>query len=155
MTITTCLWFQNDVEAALARYESLFDDFEVHTLMRMAADQPVMLADWRMHGTEFRAISQEVPFKFNESMSLSVICQDQAETDKLWFGLIADGGEESQCGWLKDPFGLSWQIVPKRLGELLGDPNPARAAAAQQEMMGQRRLIIADLEAAADAAAPA
>jgi predicted 3-demethylubiquinone-9 3-methyltransferase (glyoxalase superfamily) len=153
MTITTCLWFQNDLDAALARYESLFDDFELHSSMRMGDDQPAMLADWRMHGTEFRAISQTSDFLFNESISLSVICEDQAEADKLWYGLIDGGGEESQCGWLKDAFGVSWQIVPKRLSELLSDPNPARAQAAQRTMMGQQRIVVAELEAAADAAA--
>jgi predicted 3-demethylubiquinone-9 3-methyltransferase (glyoxalase superfamily) len=153
MTITTCLWFQNDLDAALVRYASLFDDFEVHSTMRMGDDQPAMLADWRMHGTEFRAISQTSDFRFNESISLSVSCEDQSEADKLWYGLIADGGEESQCGWLKDAFGVSWQIVPKRLYELLSDPDPARAQAAQSTMMGQRRIVVAELEAAADAAA--
>ena len=153
MTITTCLWFQNDLEAALARYESLFDDFEVHSLTRMGDDQPAMLADWRMHGTVFRAISQTSDFRFNESISLSVSCEDQAEVDKLWYGLIAGGGEESQCGWLKDAFGVSWQIVPKRLYELLSDSDPARAMAAQTAMLAQRRIVIAELEAAAAAAA--
>jgi predicted 3-demethylubiquinone-9 3-methyltransferase (glyoxalase superfamily) len=153
MTIITCLWFQNDLDAALARYASLFDDFEVHSTMRMGDDQPAMLADWRMHGTEFRAISQTSEFRFNESISLSVSCADQAEVDKLWYGLIAGGGEESQCGWLKDAFGLSWQIVPTRLMELLSDPNPARAQAAQAAMMGQQRIVVTELEAAADAAA--
>ncbi len=152
MTITTCLWFQNDLDAALERYESLFDDFELHSRVSMGDDQPAMLADWRMHGTEFRAISQTSDFRFNESISLSVSCADQAEADKLWYGLIADGGEESQCGWLKDAFGVSWQIVPTRLMELLSDPNPARAQAAQAAMMGQRRIVISELEAAADAA---
>lgn len=151
MTITTCLWFQNDLEEALERYGSLFDDFEVHSLTRMSAEQPVMLADWRMHGTEFRAISQTSQFRFNESISLSVTCSDQAEADRLWYGLIADGGEESMCGWLKDPYGVSWQIVPKRLSELLSDPDPARAMAAQQAMLGQRRIVVAELESAADA----
>jgi predicted 3-demethylubiquinone-9 3-methyltransferase (glyoxalase superfamily) len=153
MTIITCLWFQNDLDAALERYKSLFDDFEVHSTMRMGDDQPAMLADWRMHGTEFRAISQDAPFSFNESISLSVSCADQAEVDKLWYGLIEGGGEESQCGWLKDAFGLSWQIVPTRLMELLSDPNPARAQAAQAAMMGQQRIVVTELEAAADAAA--
>ncbi len=151
--ITTCLWFQGDLEAALDRYASLFDDFEVHSLTRMGADEPAMLADWRMDGTEFRAISQPADFHFNESISLSVSCEDQAEVDRLWDGLIAGGGEESMCGWLKDAFGLSWQIVPKRLYELLGDPNPARAAAAQQTMLSQRRIVVSELEAAADNAA--
>lgn len=153
--ITTCLWFQGDLEEALARYESLFDDFEIHSLTRMDADAPAMLADWRMDGTEFRAISQPSDFRFNESVSLSVTCEDQAEVDRLWDGLIAGGGEESMCGWLKDPYGLSWQIVPRRLYELLSDPDPARAGAAQQAMLGQRRIVVAELEAAADGAAAA
>jgi predicted 3-demethylubiquinone-9 3-methyltransferase (glyoxalase superfamily) len=84
-------------------------------------------------------------------MSLSVICADQAEVDRYWDGLLAGGGEESQCGWLKDPWGLSWQIVPQRLNELMGDPDPRRAQAATQAMLKQQRIVIADLEAAADA----
>jgi predicted 3-demethylubiquinone-9 3-methyltransferase (glyoxalase superfamily) len=150
--ITTCLWYQGDLEAALDRYKSLFDDFEVHSLTRMGEGEPAMLADWRMNGTEFRSISQQSDFRFNESISLSVTCEDQAAADKLWYGLIADGGEESMCGWLKDPFGVSWQIVPKRLYELLSDPVPARAAAAQHAMMSQHRIVVAELEAAADQA---
>ncbi len=151
--ITTCLWFQGDLEKALARYESVFtDDFELHSLTRTAAEEPAVLADWRMHGTEFRGISQPASFRFNESVSLSVVCQDQAEVDRLWYGLVAGGGEESMCGWLKDPFGLSWQIVPRRLYELLSDPVPFRAAAAQRTMLGQQRIVIAELEAAADSA---
>lgn len=152
MTITTCLWFQNDLDAALDRYRGLFADFELHSTTRMGDDQPAMLADWRMHGTEFRAISQTSEFRFNESISLSVTCEDQAEADRLWYGLIADGGEESQCGWLKDPYGLSWQIIPKQLYELLSDPNPARAMAAQGAMLSQQRIVIAEIEAAANAA---
>ena len=151
--ITTCLWFQGDLDAALARYESLFADFEMHSLTRMGADEPAMLADWRMNGTEFRAISQAADFRFNESISLSVTCDDQAEADRLWYELIERGGEESMCGWLKDPYGLSWQIVPKRLYELLSDPDPSRAAAAQQTMPSQHRIVVAELEAAADKAA--
>jgi len=150
--ITTCLWFQGDLDAALARYESLFDDFEVSSLTRMGPDEPAMLASWRMNGTEFRAISQRADFQFNESMSLSVTCEDQAEVDRLWYGLIADGGEESMCGWLKDPYGLSWQVTPKRLYELLSDPDPARAAAAQKTMLSQHRIVVSELEAAADQA---
>ena len=150
--ITTCLWFQGDLDAALDRYKALFDDFEVHSLTRMGAGEPAMLADWRMNGTEFRAISQASEFRFNESISLSVTCQDQSEADRLWYGLIEGGGEESMCGWLKDPYGLSWQIVPQRLYELLSDPNPSRAAAAQQTMLSQHRIVVAELEAAADKA---
>ncbi len=146
--ITTCLWYQGNIEAALERYGSLFEDFEVLSLDQMG---PVTLASWRMHGTEFRGISQPSDFRLNEAASLSVTCADQAEVDRLWFGLIADGGEESMCGWLRDPFGLSWQIIPARLTELLSDPNPSRAAAATQVMLTQKRIVVADLEAAANA----
>lgn len=150
--ITTCLWFQTDLESALALYQRLFPDYRLHTLTRMGPDGPVGLAEWQMHGTQFRAINQPADFRFNEAISLSVTTEDQAETDRLWFGLIADGGEESRCGWLKDPFGVSWQIVPKRLNELFSDPNPARVAAAQQAMLAQSRIVIAELEAAANQA---
>ena len=154
MTIITCLWFQKDLKDALDRYTSLFPDSEMHSLQRVGemADE-VWLADWRMNGTEFRAICQRSEFSLNESASLSVTCADQAEVDRYWDGLIAGGGEESMCGWLKDPGGLSWQIVPQRLTELMGDPDPRRAQAATQAMLQQRRIIIAELEAAADAAA--
>ncbi len=155
MSITTCLWFQSDLKGALDRYTHLFPDSAVHSLERMGEmEDEVWLAEWRMNGTEFRAICQRTPFAFNESMSLSVTCADQAEVDRYWDGLLAEGGEESQCGWLKDPWGLSWQIVPQRLNELMADPDPRRAHAATQCMLGQRRIVIADLEAAADAASP-
>ena len=153
MSITTCLWFQGDVEAALERYTGLFPDSEILSLQRMGGmEDEVILAEWRMLGTHFRAISQRSDFRFNDSMSLSVSCADQAEVDRYWDGLLAGGGEESMCGWLRDPYGLSWQIVPDRLGELLSDPDPRRAGAATQAMLGQRRIVIAELEEAADRA---
>ena len=152
--ITTCLWFQGNVEAALERYTGLFPDSEVISLDRMGAmEQEVILAEWRMLGTTFRAISQRSDFHLNDAMSLSVSCADQDEVDTYWDGLLAGGGEESMCGWLRDPFGLSWQIVPDRLGELMDDPDPRRAAAATRAMLGQRRIVIAELDAAADKAA--
>jgi len=147
--ITTCLWFSSDLEGALQRYTSLFPDSEVYSLQ---AGDGYALAEWRMNGTDFRAIMQPAEFRFSEAVSLSVSCADQAEVDRYWDGLIAGGGEESQCGWLKDPWGLSWQIVPQRLGELLSDPDPRRAGAAQAAMLTQRRIVVAELEAAADAA---
>ena len=90
---------------------------------------------------------------FTETISFSISCRDQAEVDYYWDSL-ADGGEESMCGWLKDRFGLSWQIVPTRLNELLSDPDGARAQAASQAMLRMQRIVVADLEAAADAAVP-
>lgn len=154
MSITTCLWFQGDMEPALQRYTTLFPDSEIVTLQRMAPDAPPLLGEWRMLGTSFRAINERSDFGFTEAISLSVTCADQEEVDRYWYGLIEGGGRESMCGWLVDAFGVSWQIVPSRLTELLNDPDPARAAAAQQAMFGQHRLVIAELEAAADTAAP-
>ena len=108
----------------------------------------VQLGEWRMLGTHFRAISQQSTFRFTEAMSLSVTCADQEEVDRYWYGLLEGGGEESQCGWLKDAFGVWWQIVPAQLPALLADPDPARATAAREQMFTQQRIVIADLEAA-------
>lgn len=146
--ITTCLWFQSGLDAALERYTSLFPDSEVYSLQ---AGEGYALAEWRMNGTDFRAIMQPSDFRFTEAVSLSVTCADQAEVDRYWDGLLAGGGQESQCGWLKDPWGLSWQIVPQRLVGLLSDPDPRRAGAAQAAMLKQRKIVVAELEAAADA----
>ncbi len=152
MTITTCLWFQGDVEQALERYTSVFPDSEVLSLETMPGEPPTQLAEWRMLGTTFRAISQPSDFRFTEAMSLSVTAADQDEVDRYWSGLLDGGGEESMCGWLKDPFGVWWQIVPAQLPGLLGDPDPARAAAIREVFFTQRRIVVADLVAAADAA---
>jgi predicted 3-demethylubiquinone-9 3-methyltransferase (glyoxalase superfamily) len=91
-------------------------------------------------------------FPFTEAISFAVLCEDQAEVDRLWDALLADGGQPSQCGWLKDRFGLSWQIVPKRLNELMADPDPERARRATEAMLQMVKLDVAALEAAADAA---
>jgi predicted 3-demethylubiquinone-9 3-methyltransferase (glyoxalase superfamily) len=91
-------------------------------------------------------------FTFDEAVSFMITCADQAEVDHYWERLLEGGGQESMCGWLKDRFGLSWQVVPTRLFELLSDPDPARAQAASQAMLGMQRIVVADLEAAADAA---
>jgi predicted 3-demethylubiquinone-9 3-methyltransferase (glyoxalase superfamily) len=91
-------------------------------------------------------------FPFTVAISLAVLCEDQAEVDRLWDALLADGGQPSQCGWLKDRFGLSWQIVPERLNELMADPDPERARRATEAMLQMVKLDVAALEAAADAA---
>jgi predicted 3-demethylubiquinone-9 3-methyltransferase (glyoxalase superfamily) len=153
MTVTTCLWFQGDLEKALERYTTLFPDSEVLSIESMGPE--VQLGEWRMLGTHFRAISQQSTFRFTEAMSLSVTCADQEEVDRYWYGLLEGGGEESQCGWLKDAFGVWWQIVPAQLPALLADPDPARATAAREQMFTQQRIVIADLEAAADRATTA
>lgn len=151
--VQPCIWFQNDGGEAIQFYTALMPDSAVHSISYTPdpSGNQTMLASFRLGGVEYRAIGGPAPFELNESFSLSVACSTQAEVDRYWDALVA-GGEASQCGWLRDRWGLSWQVVPHRLGELLNDPNPARSRAALQAMFGMSKIIVADLEAAADAA---
>ena len=157
--ITPCLWFDDQLEEAAAFYTSIFPDSSLGHLTRYPEVGPgspgaVMAGEFTLHGTTFRAINGGPELAgFHESVSFSVTCADQAEVDHYWEALAADGGETRVCGWLKDRFGLSWQIVPRRFYELVEDPDPARANAATEAMLQMTRIVIADLEAAADAAA--
>jgi predicted 3-demethylubiquinone-9 3-methyltransferase (glyoxalase superfamily) len=99
-------------------------------------------------GTKYTALNGGEMFKFTEAFSILILCEDQAEVDKYWDVLISDGGAPGRCGWLKDKFGLSWQIIPKQLGECLGNPDPVKSAAAMNAMMGMSKLIVSKLEAA-------
>lgn len=110
-----------------------------------------MSVNFRLAGQELMALNGGPEFSFTEAVSLFVHCEDQAEVDWLWSALTADGGEERQCGWLKDRFGLSWQIVPDRLGELLGDPDPGRSQRAMQAMLQMQKIDVQSLEDAANA----
>ncbi|WP_300681750.1 VOC family protein [Nocardioides sp.] len=152
--ITTCLWLSHpadEVEKALAFYADLIPGSSVTSSQRVGPPGgETVLAEVTLAGTPYRVIGAPVEFSLNPSVSLSVSCADQAEVDRYWDALTADGGQESQCGWLVDPWGLSWQIVPTRLGELLGDPDPERSGRASAAMMQMRRIVVADLEAAAD-----
>lgn len=158
--ISPCLWFDDNLVDAIEFYVKIFPDAAIGPVSRYGEAGPgepgtVMAGEWTMNGLSFRGINGGPMFAtFTEAISFSVDCEDQDEVDYYWDNLAA-GGEYSQCGWLKDRFGLSWQIVPQRLFELHTDPNPARAQAAMQAMMGMQKLVVADLEAAADAAAPA
>jgi predicted 3-demethylubiquinone-9 3-methyltransferase (glyoxalase superfamily) len=114
----------------------------------------VLTVQFRLDGTPFTALNGGPAFTFSEAVSFQVSCTGQEETDHYWYRLV-EGGEESRCGWLKDRYGVSWQVVPTRLVELMADPDPARAAAATQAMLQMGRIVIADVEAAADAAGPA
>lgn len=153
--ISPCLWFDDDLEEAVAFYTSVFPDSEVHHLSRYTEAGPgepgsVMAAEWTANGLRFKGINGGPAHAgFSESVSFAVDCADQAEVDRYWQALLADGGQESRCGWLSDRFGLSWQVVPVRLYELLGDPDPVRARAAAEAMLQMRRIVVADLEAAA------
>lgn len=152
MTVTTgsssiapCLWFESDLAEAVRFYTGLFPNSSVRHLTRD-------VGEFVLDGMTFRAINGgTAPFGFSEAVSFAISCRDQSEVDYYWHALT-DGGEESVCGWLKDRFGLSWQVVPTRLYELVSDPDPLRARAASEAMLRMRRIVVADLEAAADAA---
>ena len=145
-SISPCLWFEKDLAEAARFYTGIFPNSSIRHLSRD-------VGEFVLDGMTFRAINGgAAPFGFSEAVSFSITCRDQSEVDYYWDAL-ADGGEESVCGWLKDRFGLSWQVVPDRLYELVSDPDPLRARAASEAMLRMRRIVIADLEAAADAAA--
>src|SRR4051794_26808412 len=153
--ITTFLWFDNQAEEAAALYTSLFPNSRITDVSRYGDAGPgapgsVMTVTFELAGQQFTALNGGPRFPFTEAISLSVDCASQEEVDELWDKLTADGGEESQCGWLKDRYGLSWQIVPRRLSELLTDPDPARANRAMQAMLGMRKLDVKALEDAAN-----
>ncbi|HWJ66494.1 MAG TPA: VOC family protein [Nocardioides sp.] len=157
--IQPCLWFDDQLEEAAAFYTGIFPNSSIGHLTRYGEEGrgvpgTVMAGEFTLDGLTFRGINGGPEFRFSEAVSFSVTCRDQGEVDYYWDSL-ADGGEESVCGWLKDRFGLSWQIVPARLYELVTDPDPARAGAATRAMLGMRRIVVADLEAAADAATDA
>ena len=109
----------------------------------------VLTVEFELDGHPFTALNGGPEFSFSEAVSFQIDCADQAEVDRYWEALTADGGQESMCGWLKDKYGLSWQVVPRRLVELLTDPDPGRAQRVMAAMMPMRKLVIADLEAAA------
>ncbi|WP_435741720.1 VOC family protein [Nocardioides sp. SYSU DS0663] len=159
-SITPCLWFDDQLEEAAHFYTAIFPRSAIGHLTRYAEGGPgepgtVMAGEFTLDGTRFQAINGGPAFAFSEAVSFAISCRDQAEVDHYWTSLLAGGGEESMCGWLKDRFGLSWQVVPTRLHELVSEPDPARAEAATQAMLGMRRIVVADLEAAADAAVTA
>ncbi|HRI97451.1 MAG TPA: VOC family protein [Nocardioides sp.] len=152
-SISPCLWFDSELEEAAGFYTSVFPNSAIGHLARYPHSGEVMAGEFTLDGTTFRAINGgPVHAGFTETISFSVTCADQAEVDHYWESLTADGGEPSVCGWLKDRFGLSWQIVPRRLYELMEDPDPARATAATEAMLQMRKIVVAELEAAADAA---
>jgi predicted 3-demethylubiquinone-9 3-methyltransferase (glyoxalase superfamily) len=155
--ISPFLWFDDQAEEAATFYTSLFAGSEITGVTRYPEGVPgraagdVMTVNFRVAGQGFTALNGGPQFTFTEAISLYVHCEDQAEVDRLWDALV-EGGEPSQCGWLKDRYGLSWQIVPDRLGELLNDPDPERAHRAMQAMLQMSKIEIESLEDAADAA---
>lgn len=124
--ISPFLWFNGNGEEAISFYTSIFKDSSVGHISRMP-NGVMMGGTFYLQGQEFMALNGGPMFQFTPAISLFVKCADQAEVDYYWNALLADGGEESRCGWLKDKFGLSWQIIPNRLGELMSDKDPGRA----------------------------
>ena len=154
--ISPFLWFDSQAEEAANLYVSLFDNAEITDVSRYPEGTTgpagqVMTVSFRLAGQEFTALNGGPQFPFTEAVSFVVHCKDQDEVDRLW-ARFTEGGEPGQCGWLKDRFGLSWQIVPDRLTELLGDPDPGRANRAMQAMLQMQKIEIKVLEDAADAA---
>lgn len=154
--VTPFLWFDDDAETAIGFYTGLVPDSEVLSVDRYPDAVPgmggkVMHAHFRLGGRDYYAMDAGPQFPFTEAVSLYVSCADQAEVDRYWSALIADGGQEQPCGWLKDRWGLSWQIIPDRLVELIRDPDPERSHRAVQAMLQMHKIDIAAVEAAADA----
>jgi predicted 3-demethylubiquinone-9 3-methyltransferase (glyoxalase superfamily) len=149
---TTCLWFDTQGEEAAKFYTAIFPNSSVGKVTPYPTGEragQTMTVDFELNGSKFIALNGGPNFTFNESISFMVPCQDQAEVDHYWTSLTEDGGEESMCGWLKDRFGVSWQVVPAGLEEMLSSLDPARAERVSQALFQMRKIVIADLEAAA------
>jgi predicted 3-demethylubiquinone-9 3-methyltransferase (glyoxalase superfamily) len=151
--ITTYLWYDHEAEEAARLYTSLFKNSRITNVTRYGDAGPgpkgsAMIVTFELDGQEFIALNGGPMYKFTEAVSLLVHCKDQREVDELWDKLIAGGGEESMCGWLKDRFGLSWQIIPDVLGSLIGDPDPEKSRRATEAMLQMKKIDIAALERA-------
>jgi len=151
--IAPCLWFNGEAEDAARFYVSLFADAALGAISRYGEGTPfpagtAMMVEFKLAGQRFQALNGGPQFPHSEAISLSVDCADQVEVDHFWNALIADGGAPSQCGWLKDRFGVSWQIVPQALGEIMARTDEAAKGRAMQALMGMKKLDIAALEAA-------
>jgi predicted 3-demethylubiquinone-9 3-methyltransferase (glyoxalase superfamily) len=150
------LWFDTQAEEAAKFYCSVFKNSKMLDVQRYPEGAParagsVMIASFELEGIPFVALNAGPQFKFTEAISFLVSTENQEETDYYWYKLTADGGQESQCGWLKDKFGLSWQITPRALMDLLSSPDRKKAARVMASMMTMRKINIAELERAAAA----
>ena len=156
-----CLWFDGKAEEAANFYVSLVPDSRIDNVWRSPADTPsgpegmVLLVDFTVGGQQLQALDGGPDFRFNEAVSLVVECEDQVEVDRLWDTLTADGGEPGPCGWLKDRYGLSWQIVPKELNEMLEGPDRDGARRAMESMLQMGKLEVDELRRAFEGEAAA
>ena len=155
LKVTPFLWFDGQAEQAARYYVSLLPGSRIERLTRSPAETPsgpagmVLTVEFTLAGSRFVGLNGGPQYRFTEAVSFHIACADQAEVDRLWAAL-SDGGSEGQCGWIKDRWGLSWQVVPKRLHELLADLDPARARRAMQAMLKMKKLDVAEMERAAD-----
>jgi len=149
-TITPFLWFNDNAEAAANFYCSVFKTSKLGRVSRQGPGGAVMVVAFELDGQEFIALNGGPMYKFTEAVSFVVHCDTQQDVDHYWTKLTADGGAESRCGWLKDKFGLSWQIVPRILSKLMSDPAPAKSARVMQAMLKMNKLDIAGLQQAYD-----
>lgn len=152
--IVPCLWFDVAAEEAAQFYVSLLPDSSIDRVLKSPADTPsgsagtVLTVEFTLAGTKYMGLNGGPQFPFTEAVSFQIYCKDQSEVDRLW-GALAEGGSEIACGWLKDRWGLSWQIIPTRLIELLNDPDRERARRAQEAMMEMVKIDISIIERAA------
>lgn len=147
--ITPFLWFDDQAEEAMNFYVSIFENSKVLSVSP-GPDGKAFSVEFELDGQRFMGLNAGPQFKFNESISFFVDCETQEEVDELWAKLTADGGEESMCGWLKDKYGLSWQIIPSALGRMLADKDPERANRVMQAMLKMQKIVVADLQKAYD-----
>ncbi len=153
---TPCLWFDTQGEDAANFYVSVFPNSKIVNVARYGDAGPrpagtVMTVDFELDGQRYVALNGGPEFTFSEAISFQIDCADEAEVDHYW-NKLSEGGEEGPCGWLKDKFGLSWQVVPTVLPELLSDPDPAKSQAVMKTMLGMKKIIVSELQAAYDAA---
>ncbi|RII19793.1 3-demethylubiquinone-9 3-methyltransferase [Streptomyces sp. YIM 130001] len=153
--IRPCLWFDNEAEEAANFYVSLFDNSRITGIERyreegMREPGSVMTVEFELDGQQYQGLNGGPEFKFNEAISFSVDCADQKEVDDLWEKLIEGGGEPGPCGWLKDKYGLSWQIVPRVLPELLADPDEEKAGRVMKAMLAMGKIDVEALRKAYD-----
>jgi predicted 3-demethylubiquinone-9 3-methyltransferase (glyoxalase superfamily) len=140
-SITPFLWLDNNVRDAVAFYKSVFPNARIETVSDF-------MASFELEGQRFHALNGGPQYKFNEAVSFFLSVETQEQVDYFWNKLTADGGQESRCGWLKDKFGLSWQVIPTALGRYLSDPDRARADRVMQAMLKMQKIVIADLDRA-------
>ena len=157
--ITPYLWFETEAEEAATFYTSVFDDSRILEVTRYGEAGPgpegtVITVSFELDGQQFVALNGGTSFPFNESISFHISCRDQEEVDRFW-SRLTEGGQEVQCGWLKDRYGVSWQVVPTRLHELLTDPDPQRARRATEAMLQMKKIDVSALERAVASAVPA